>query len=185
MWRKREIMRRANWNHNHPPKEPSHFEVFDDGVLIYSGNYDEGMKLMEEVSPIAILRTELEKTKLQLEKVKERLAVVEKQRDDASQLLSDLDDLNSGVDRSTCVHFVPSILSCEECSKNTRSTLSEKYLELLSLVDGAKDIIEIYTPVGPYNAGWKRRWLSKVHELLAEYGSNNNNSYEQRRTGES
>jgi len=51
-------------------------------------------------------------------------------------------------------------------------------------VDGAKDIIEIYTPVGPYNAGWKRRWLSQVIALLAEYRKNNDNSYEQRGTGE-
>ena len=184
MWRKREIMRRATWNHNHPPKEPSHFEVFDDGVLIHSGNYDEGMKLMEEVSPISMMKAELEKTKLQLESVKKRLTITEKQRDDAAQLLADLDDLNGSVDRSTCVHFVPSSLPCGECSENTRSNLSEKYLELLSLVDGAKNIVEIYTPVGPYNTGWKKRWLSKVRELLAEYEKNNDNSYEQRRTGE-
>jgi len=179
-------MRRANWNHNHPPKEPSHFEVFDDGVLIYSGNYDEGMKLMEEVSPIAMLRAELEKTKLQLEKARERLAITEKQRDAASQLLTDLNDLNDDSDRSTCVHFVPVSLTCEECSQNKRSTLSDRYLELLSLVDGAKTIVEIYTPgAGTYTVGWKKRWLSKVRELLAEYVSNNNNSYEQRRIGES
>jgi len=177
-------MRKAKWNHNHPPKEPSHFEVFDDGVLIYSGNYDEGMKLMEEVSPIAMVKAELEKTKLQLEGVKKRLAVAEKQRDDASKLLADMNDLNDTSDRATCVHFVPVSLVCEECSQNKRSALSEKYIELLSLVDGAKDIIEIYTPVGPYNAGWKRRWLSQVIALLAEYRKNNDNSYEQRGTGE-
>jgi hypothetical protein len=174
-------MRKANWNHNHPPKEPSHFEVFDDGVLIYSGNYDEGMKLMEEVSPIALMKAELEKAKLQLEEVKKRLIVVEKQRDDASQLLADLDDLN---DRTTCVHFVPTNLACEECAQNKRSTLSERYLELLSLVDGAKTIVEIYTPVGKFNTGWRKNWLSKVRELLTEYEKNNANSYEQRGTGE-
>ena len=177
MWRKREIMRKAKWNHNHPPKEPSHFEVFDDGVLIYSGNYDEGMKLMEEVSPIALMKAELEKTK-------ERLRIAENQRDAASQLLADLDDLNDGSARATCVHFVPVNLACEECSQNKRSALSEKYIELLSLVDGAKNIIEIYTPVGPYNTGWKKRWLSRVIALLAEYRKNNDNSYEQRGTRE-
>lgn len=83
-------------------------------------------------------------------------------------------------DRAVCVHFVPNSQACEECSKNTRSTLSDKYLELLSLVDGAKEIVEIYTPTGPYNAGWKKRWLARVNALLKEYDSNNNNSYEQR-----
>jgi hypothetical protein len=33
------------WNHNHPPKEPSKFEVFKDGKLVHSGTFREGMSL--------------------------------------------------------------------------------------------------------------------------------------------
>jgi hypothetical protein len=36
----------GRWNHNHPPKQPSNFEVFKDGELIQSGTYREGMCLI-------------------------------------------------------------------------------------------------------------------------------------------
>lgn len=36
----------GRWNHNHPPKQPSNFEVFKDGELIHSGTYREGMCLI-------------------------------------------------------------------------------------------------------------------------------------------
>lgn len=36
----------GRWNHNHPPKQPSNFEVFKDGELVYSGTYQEGMCLI-------------------------------------------------------------------------------------------------------------------------------------------
>ena len=36
----------GRWNHNHPLKQPSKFEVFKDGELIHSGTYREGMCLI-------------------------------------------------------------------------------------------------------------------------------------------
>lgn len=36
----------GKWNHNHPPRQPSKFEVFKDGELIHSGTYQEGMCLI-------------------------------------------------------------------------------------------------------------------------------------------
>jgi hypothetical protein len=36
----------GRWNHNHPLKQPSKFEVFKDGELIQSGTYREGMCLI-------------------------------------------------------------------------------------------------------------------------------------------
>ena len=38
----------GKWNHNHPPKEPSKFEVFKDNQLVYSGTYEAGMRLIIE-----------------------------------------------------------------------------------------------------------------------------------------
>jgi hypothetical protein len=37
------------WNHNHPPKEPSNFEVFNDGKLVHSGTFSEGMSLAADL----------------------------------------------------------------------------------------------------------------------------------------
>jgi hypothetical protein len=37
------------WNHNHPPKMPSNFEVFRDNKMIYSGPFDGGMKIANEL----------------------------------------------------------------------------------------------------------------------------------------
>lgn len=87
-------------------------------------------------------------------------------------------------DRAVCIHFNPASQECEECSKNTRSVVSERYLQMLSMLDGAKTIVELYQPAEGYSTGWKERWLEKVNELLEEYETNNNNSYEQRRTRE-
>jgi hypothetical protein len=36
------------WNHNHPPKMPSNFEVFKDNKMIYSGVFTEGMRIAKE-----------------------------------------------------------------------------------------------------------------------------------------
>lgn len=36
---------RVSWNHRHPPKVPSKFEVWDGETLIYSGTYNEGMRV--------------------------------------------------------------------------------------------------------------------------------------------
>ena len=36
------------WNHNHPPKEPSKFEVFKDNKMIYSGVFTEGIRIAKE-----------------------------------------------------------------------------------------------------------------------------------------
>ena len=50
----------GKWNHNHPPKQPSKFEVFKDGELIYSGTYREGMSLL---------------AKSEVDNLKERIAI--------------------------------------------------------------------------------------------------------------
>lgn len=38
----------CKWNHIHPPKTPSKFEVFKDSELIYSGTYNEGIKIYNQ-----------------------------------------------------------------------------------------------------------------------------------------
>jgi hypothetical protein len=43
---------------------------------------------------------------------------------------------------------------------------------MLSLIDGAKPIIELYKPEEGYNTGWRERWLQKANTLLAEYEHN-------------
>jgi hypothetical protein len=40
---------RVRWNHNHPPKQPSKFEVWYGERLVYSGTYTEGMRVYWEL----------------------------------------------------------------------------------------------------------------------------------------
>jgi hypothetical protein len=46
---------------------------------------------------------------------------------------------------------------------------SKRELEMLSLIDGVKDIVELYDPKSPAQEQWKKKWLKKAMALDREY----------------
>jgi hypothetical protein len=40
-------------------------------------------------------------------------------------------------------------------------------LDLVGLIDGAYDLVEIWQPQGPFNQKWKEAWLKRARELGA------------------
>lgn len=40
---------KVRWNHKHPPKQPSKFEVWCGDDLVHSGTYAEGMRVYREL----------------------------------------------------------------------------------------------------------------------------------------
>ena len=47
-------------------------------------------------------------------------------------------------------------------------TSYNSYGEILSLLDGVKDIVEIFKTESPAQEKWKKEWLQKTRELIAK-----------------
>jgi hypothetical protein len=53
----------------------------------------------------------------------------------------------------------------------TFSQLEKENSELLTLVDGVEDIVELFKPESPAQVEWKNRWLSKARKLINNGGT--------------
>jgi hypothetical protein len=56
----------------------------------------------------------------------------------------------------------------------TFSILEKKYIKLLELVDGAKDIVETFKTEGKAQEEWKKQWLIDARTLINDYVNNKN-----------
>ena len=57
--------------------------------------------------------------------------------------------------------------TCHALSMIEQIELKDKYDELLSLVDGAYDIIELWKAETPFQQAWKDQWMKEARELGA------------------
>ncbi len=50
-----------------------------------------------------------------------------------------------------------------------KEIISKRLISLLTLIDGAYDIVEIWnTDTSPYNTEWKKQWLQAARECGAQ-----------------
>jgi hypothetical protein len=54
----------------------------------------------------------------------------------------------------------------------TFSMLEKDYLELLSLVDGVTEVVELFETESPAQLEWKKNWLERARKLIGEYVKN-------------
>lgn len=54
----------------------------------------------------------------------------------------------------------------------TFSELEKDNLELLSLVDGVTEVVELFKPESPAQGQWKKDWLERSRKIINEYVTN-------------